>query len=180
MPYDLGSFPEDNTKKLEVKDYVDVKKQAAKLGHTIPDEIVLLPSSFESAQSRNDLVYAAGTDTVKKLLVQKGLPVVKLEQDGQEYPHTVQHAFEWIGPVILFTAAAVSQDPAIVSVALSVISNYLTDWFRGEPKENRRVSLKIVKETKDGDYKTVEYSGPIEGLHEVGEIVDRLDDEKQS
>jgi hypothetical protein len=56
----------------------------------------------------------------------------------------------------------------------------LTDWFRGEPKENRRVSLKIVKETKDGDYKTVEYSGPIEGLHEVGEIVDRLDDEKQS
>jgi hypothetical protein len=35
MPYDLSSFPEDNTKKLEVKNYVDVKKQAAK--HTGED-----------------------------------------------------------------------------------------------------------------------------------------------
>jgi hypothetical protein len=46
----LDRFPEDNTKNLEVKDYVDVKKKAAKLGHTIPDGIVLLPSSFESAR----------------------------------------------------------------------------------------------------------------------------------
>jgi hypothetical protein len=44
------------------------------------------------------------------------------------------------------------------------ISNYLTDLFRGEPKENRRASLTIVKETKDGDYKRVDHSGPPEGL----------------
>jgi hypothetical protein len=180
MPYDLGSFLEDNTNRLEVKDYVDVKKQAAKLGHTIPDGIVLLPSSFKSAQTTNDLVYTAGTDTVKKLLVQAGVPAAKLEQDGQEYPHAVQHTLEWIGPVILFTAAAVSQNPAIISVALGVISNYLTDWFRGEPKENRSASLTIVKETKDGDYKSVDYSGPPEGLSKVADILDRFDDEKQS
>jgi hypothetical protein len=35
MPYNLSRFPQDNTKKLEVKDYVDVKKQAAK--HTWED-----------------------------------------------------------------------------------------------------------------------------------------------
>jgi hypothetical protein len=33
MLYDLDPVPEDNTRKPEVKDYVDVKKQAAKLGH---------------------------------------------------------------------------------------------------------------------------------------------------
>jgi hypothetical protein len=180
MPYDLDHVPEDNTNRPQVEDYVDVKKQAAKLGHTITDGIVLLPSSFEVAQSRNDLVYAASTDTVRKLLVQAGVPAATLEQDGQEYPRTAQHALEWIGPVILIGASVVSQNPEIVSITLGVISNYLTDWFRGEPKENRRVSLKIVKQTKDGDYKTVEYNGPIEGLHEVGGIVDRLDDEKQS
>jgi hypothetical protein len=176
----LGRFPEDNTNWPEVKDYLDVKKQAAKLGHTIPDGIVLLPSSFEVAQSRNDLVYAAGTDTVRKLLVQAGVPVAELEQDGQDYPRTVQHALEWIGPVILISAAAVSQNPEIVSITLGVISNYLTDWFRGEPKENRSASLTIVKETKDGDYKRVDYSGPAEGLREVKDILDRFDDEKQS
>jgi hypothetical protein len=30
MPYDLSRFPQDNMKKLEVKDYVDVKKQGGK------------------------------------------------------------------------------------------------------------------------------------------------------
>jgi hypothetical protein len=55
---------------------------------------------------------------------------------------------EWIGPVIIITAAAVSQNPEIVSITLKVTSNYLTDWFRGVSKENRRASLTIVKETK--------------------------------
>jgi hypothetical protein len=36
MLYDLDPVPEDNTRKPEVKDYVDVKKQAAKLGHLNP------------------------------------------------------------------------------------------------------------------------------------------------
>jgi hypothetical protein len=179
MPYDLGSFPEDNTKKLEVKDYVDVKKKAAKLGHTIPDGIVLLPSSFESAQTRNDLVYAAGTDTVKKLLVQAGVPAAKLEKDGQEYPRTVQHAFEWIGPVILFTAAAVSQNPEIVSITLGVISNYLTDWFRGVPKQERTARLKMVEE-KDGRYKIFDYNGPPENLGQVKDAMDRFYNERQN
>jgi hypothetical protein len=176
----LGSFADDNTNRLEVKDYVDIKKQAAKLGHTIPGGIVLLPSSFEVAQSRNDLVYAPGTDTVRKLLVQAGVSAATLEQDGQEYPHKVQHALEWIGPVILIGASAMSQNPEIISITLGIISNYLTDWFRGEPKENRTASLTIVKETKGGNYKRVDYNGPPEGLSKVKDILDRFDDEKQS
>ena len=41
--YDLDPVPEDNTRKPEVKDYVDVKKQAAKLGHPNPATRVCLP-----------------------------------------------------------------------------------------------------------------------------------------
>ena len=41
--YDLDPVPEDNTRKPEVKDYVDVKKQAAKHGHLNPDARVCLP-----------------------------------------------------------------------------------------------------------------------------------------
>ena len=42
MLYDLDPVPEDNTRKPEVKDYVDVKKQAAKLGHPNPATQVCL------------------------------------------------------------------------------------------------------------------------------------------
>jgi hypothetical protein len=173
----LEHIPEGNALGSEVKDYVDVKKQAEKLGYAIPDGVVLLPLTFESAQNPNDLIYAAGTDTVRKLLVQEGIPTVKLEQES---PHLEKHALEWMGPVILFTAAAISQNPAIVSVTLGVISNYLTDWFRGVPKENRTASLKLVKETKGGYYKSLYYKGPAENLSQVKDILDRFDDEKQS
>ncbi len=142
--------------------------------------MVLLPLTFESAQSPNELIYAASTDTVRKLLVQKRVPTVKLEQEGQEYPHAEQHALEWMGPVILFTAASISQNPEIVSITLGVISNYLTDWFRCVPKENRRASLKMVKETKDGDYKSFEFSGPPENLGQVKDIMDRFENEWQN
>jgi hypothetical protein len=43
MLYDLDPVPEDNTRKPEVKNYVDVKKQAAKLGHPNPATRVCLP-----------------------------------------------------------------------------------------------------------------------------------------
>lgn len=43
MPYDLDPVPDDNTRKPEVKDYVDVKKQAAKLRHLNPATRVRLP-----------------------------------------------------------------------------------------------------------------------------------------
>lgn len=130
---DLSSFPADNRKKLEVRNYVNVREQAAKLGQTIPDGIVLLPSSFESAKNASALIYADTIDTVRKLLVQAGVPAAKMEKDGEQYPRTVQHALEWIGPVILISAAAYSQNPEIVTITLNVISNYLTDWFRGVP-----------------------------------------------
>ena len=43
MLYDLDPVPEDNTRKPEVKNYVDVKKRAAKLGHLNPATRVGLP-----------------------------------------------------------------------------------------------------------------------------------------
>jgi hypothetical protein len=64
-----------------------------------------------------------------------------------------------IEPVILFTAAAISQSHEIVSVTPCIISNYLTEWFGISPKENRNASLTIVKETKDGYYKSLDYDG---------------------
>ena len=74
----------------------------------------MLTSSFESVHTTNYLVHAATTDTVRKLLVWTGVPVARLEQDGQDYPRMVQHASEWIGPVILISAAVVIQNPEIV------------------------------------------------------------------
>jgi hypothetical protein len=59
------------------------------------------------------------------------------------------HALEWIGPIVLFSAAAISQNPEIMSITLGVISNYLADWFRAVPKQGRTAKLKMVQKTKE-------------------------------
>jgi hypothetical protein len=90
------------------------------------------------------------------------------------------HALEWIGPAILFSTAAISQNPEIVSITLGVISNYLTDWFRGVPKQERTARLKMVEETKEGIYKIFDYDGSPENLGPIKDAMDRFYDERQS
>ncbi len=86
------------------------------------------------------------------------------------------HALEWIGLVVLFSAAAISQNPEIVSITLGVISNYLTDWFRGVPKQERTARLKMVQGTKEGTYKIFDYSGPVENLGPIKDAMDSFYD----
>jgi hypothetical protein len=174
----LHRLPPNDDKKLEVGDYINIREKAAELGCAIPEGVVLLPFSFERAKDRKDLVYADSADTVKKLLTQAGVPALKIDRDGEHYSRAVYHSLEWIGPLILITAAAYTQDPNVISVTLNVLSNYLTDWFRGVPKENRKATLTFVKEMKDGAYKRLDYSGPPENLKDVKDILDRLDNEK--
>jgi len=54
-----------------------------------------------------------------------------------------------------------------VTIALNVISSYLTEWFKGIPKNNRKVKLSIVLETKKKEYKKIEYEGPPDGLKQL-------------
>jgi hypothetical protein len=90
------------------------------------------------------------------------------------------HALNWIGPAILFSAAAISQNPEIVSITLGVISNYLTDRFRGVPKQERTARLKMVQETKEGSYKIFDYDGPAENLGQIKDAMDRFYNERQN
>jgi hypothetical protein len=88
------------------------------------------------------------------------------------------HALKWIGLVILFSAAAISQNPELVSITLGVIANYLTDWFRNVPKKDGAAKLKMVQGTKDGSYRIFDYDGPVESLVPIRDTMDNFYDER--
>ena len=90
------------------------------------------------------------------------------------------HVLKWIGLVILFSAATITQNPEIVSITLGVISNYLTDWFRNVPKKERTARLKMVQDTKEGRYKIFDYDGPAENLGPIQDAMDRFYAEPQN
>jgi hypothetical protein len=90
------------------------------------------------------------------------------------------HTLEWIGPVILFSAVAISHNPEIMPITLGVVSNYLADWFRDVPKKERTARLKMVQKTKEENYKIFDYDGRAENLGPIKDAIGTFYDERQN
>lgn len=155
----------------EVSNYINVTERAAVLGCNIPTRIALLPRNFEDAGSREDLLHESSAPTVRILLRQAGISETPLELEGEKFPERSEKDFErWIAPIIFVSGAFLTQNPHAIALALGVISNYLTDFFKGIPS-GKRVTLDVVVETSLKKYKKVHYEGPPEGLRELPSII---------
>lgn len=162
---------------IKVSDFIDVKKKAQEIGCNIPSHIALLPRNFDTALSKEELIHESTTPTVRVLWRQNGITETPLEQPEEIIPSIVEKAFEWVGPTIFISAMLLSQNPHLVTVALNVISNYLTEWFRGIPRDSRKAKLSIIIETKSELYKKIEYEGPPDGLKDLPEVIRELHNE---
>lgn len=163
---------------IKVEDYPDVKKKAKDLDCNIPDSIAILPRNFESAKSKEELFHEDTTATIRVIWRQNDIVETPLEKEGEDIPFLVEEAFGWIGPLIFFASTFIVQNPYLIDVSLGVISNYLTDWFKGITDIEKKVKLDIVVETKSGSYKKIQFEGPPEGLKELPEIIRSTHDEQ--
>jgi len=162
---------------LKISDFVNAEQKAKELGLEIPNSITILPQNFEFAKSKDELIYESTAATVRKLWQYNNIPETRLEKPQDKIPFSAHEAFEWVAPIIFVSAALISENPALVTLALNVISIYLTDWFKGIPQDKQRVRLSIVLENKNKCYKKIEYNGSTEGLRELPEIIEKTYDE---
>ena len=161
-----------------MSNYVDVKKRVEELHCNMPVSIALLPRNFADARSRDELVHESTAPTVRTLWRQNAITETPLERPGEKFPMVSEKAFTaWICPVIFVSYLLMSQNPHMITVALNIISNYLTGWFKGIPKDHRRVKLDIIVETKGANYKRVEYEGPLDGLRDLPAVIKEVNDE---
>jgi len=160
----------------KITDYVDVNKKMADLCCRYPERMALLPINFESATSIAELLQASEAATIKKLLVAEGLPFDDIVDRHQRPPYVKNKNFEWVPPVLFVSASLYSQNPELVSVALNILANYATDFFKGM-RGAHEVSLNIVVEKKNKTYKKIVYQGPIEGLKDLVEVIREVGNE---
>src|ERR1700676_1824856 len=127
----------------KITDYVDVSKKMADLGCRYPERMALLPINFESATSISEFLQASEAATIKKLLLAEALPLDDIVDRSQRPPYLKNKSHEWIAPIIFISASLYSQNQELVSVALNVLGNYATDFFKGIG-ETHEVNLNIV------------------------------------
>jgi hypothetical protein len=162
---------------FHIEDSINVKQKAQDLNCNIPTSIAILPRNFENAPSKDELVHADTTSTIRVLWRQNGIIETPIEKETESIPFVVEESFEWIGPIIFFTATFISQNPHLIDISIGVISNYLTDWFKGIRKEERKTKLDIIVETPSGVYKKIRYEGSPDGLKDLPGIIRSIKDE---
>ncbi|MCI0485918.1 MAG: hypothetical protein L0229_04880 [Blastocatellia bacterium] len=156
---------------IQITDYVNVAERAKELGCNVPTGIALLPRNFDTVASKDDLIHESSVADIRILWRQAELNETRIEKEGDKLPQAQEKSFEWVGPIIFVSALYFSQNPQGVSIALNIISNYLTGFFKGIPG-NKKVRLDVVVEqTKSQKCLKVHYEGDVEGLAEVSKVI---------
>ncbi|KAB8049568.1 hypothetical protein GCN78_16885 [Janthinobacterium rivuli] len=156
----------------EVHDYISVSAKLAQWGINPPAGFAILPFNLAEARSTTELRQHAESETVKKLLRTNNIAYSEVFDADSQPAYLQQYGFEWFGPTLFFTAAALSQNPSVLSVSLGIVTNYLYDLFKGA--KNGTASLDVIIEKADGSCKKVNYKGSPEGLASVADIVREL------
>lgn len=96
----------------------------------------------------------------------------QLEIDYLTKPEALieQRSGEWFAPVLMFTSIALVENPALISITCGIISNYVTDFFKGQATP--KIRLKVIhKETKSTKLTEISYEGDLEGLNKLEEAI---------
>jgi hypothetical protein len=162
---------------IKISDYIDIKKRAQELGCNIPTSITLIPRYFKEAKVKQELMHEDTAATVRILWRQNGITETPLEQLGEKFPCLGEKSFEWIAPTFFISASLLSNNQFLIQIALNVISDYLSDFFKGIPIHNRKVKLSIIVENRRGNYKNIDYEGTADGLKNLPKIIREIHDE---
>jgi hypothetical protein len=152
-----------------VTDFVCVADRALELGCQPPSSIAVLPENFATATTRKELLFGSEAATIKKVLKAGDLPVDDLTPSGERFASIHNKHFEW-APLLFISGALVSGNPHAVSVALGVISNYATDFFKGMPGKVVRLSV-VVERRSDRVCKKLTYEGDVAGLSSIANAI---------
>ncbi len=159
---------------VQVSEYIDVKERCLELGKNVPTGLAILPINFDIVSSKDELVHEDSVSTIRKLWRKAGIDETKIEKDGDKIPYEQRKSFELALPTVFISFSLLSQNPGLVSIALNIISNYATDFFKGVAGE-RKVKLDIVVEqSKTKKCKQIHYEGDIEGLNQLHQLIKEL------
>jgi hypothetical protein len=157
---------------IAVEDYVRVDERANELGCSLPTRLAVLPINFETAATCADLRNASHTETVIKLLKGERIPIGTFLPQHEHLPYVVNKHFQWLGPTLFIPLALLNENPQIVSLAIGVLSNCITDFFKGVPRQQRNVKLTIVIEAEPKRiYEKITYEGDVDGLNSLPKII---------
>ena len=157
-----------------ITDYSDVPERAKALNLTAPTGIALLPRNFLDAKEAKELLHEGSVQTVRSLFRQNNIEETRIETGQVKIPAIHENEFALFLPTLFVSYLIWTGNPSLVSIALNIISNYATDFFKGITGKTK-VSLDVIVQNEKGKgSKKIHYEGGPDGLKEISEIIGKV------
>ena len=159
--------------KTNISDYIHVFEKLDELGCTYSEGIAILPMNFETATPTTAIQHSMGTLAIGKLFRMNDVPCSGIRRENEKPTYIGHRSVEWVLPTLFFSAPLFLANPAIVTIALGIIANFLTDALKKTGrKQTGKLDIVIEKEKgKSKTYKKISYEGPIDEMSKLDEIV---------
>ena len=155
-----------------IEEYINLTHRFKELKCPEPGSYCFLPENIADAKSIKEFIYTDNTQTIRKLFKLNNLPEDRLESTAASYRQ--RRSIDWYSPALFIGFTLWSQNSDLISVGLNVLSDYITDFFKGSfGKKNVKIDI-IVETTPKKTYKKISYEGSAEGLKNLPEIINSL------
>lgn len=161
---------------IQTAEYIDVQQRAVELGCNVPTKLAFLPINFEEAKINDDLVFEDSVLTLRKLWRKAGIAETRIEKEGKQISYEQKKSLDAILPTVFISFSLLSQNPTLVTLALSIISNYVTDFFKGMIGKRKIMIDIVVEQDEEKKSKRIRYEGNAEGLTTLAQIIKELKD----
>ncbi|MBP1840755.1 hypothetical protein [Formosa algae] len=161
--------------KENITDFINLDEKLKELKFTPESDFYILPENIETAKSSEDLVFTETTTEIKKYLNQNGVEIQVLQKGGLKLRQ--RKSVDFYAPLIFVGFTMLSENSTLLTIGINVLSNYVTDYFKGT-FGSKNVKLEIIVETKPKkEYKSINYEGNVDGLKDLPKIIKALKNE---
>jgi len=161
---------------IDIEDAPLIHELASALGCPTPKDLALLPLNFETAAAPSDFLYDSAAATVRTLFRTSQIPLQDLLPSDIPRRHLSYKNADWVGPTLFIGYALVSDNGNLLNVALGVIANYLTDFFKGMGKPPTIKMDFVVEQTPHNTYRRLKFEGTPDALSKLHEIIRAISD----
>ncbi|PQJ08965.1 hypothetical protein CJD36_021385 [Flavipsychrobacter stenotrophus] len=156
----------------EAINYINLDNRFKDLNCIEPSTFCFLPENIEDAKSMDEFIYTDNALVLRKLFKANNLPEERLHDNISKTRQ--RRSADWYGPTLFIGYSLWTQNPNMVSIGLSVIANYVTDFFKGSFGE-KKIKLEIVIETTPKKiYKKLTYEGDAQGLKNIEDLIKKM------
>lgn len=153
--------------KTLISDYINVRDKYQVEKWDLKEDIAFIPSNLEF--ETNEYFYANSVKSLKTVFRNNDLNFDVI--DSKEIAYQQLNSFEWIGPTLFFGVSMLSDNQHLISISLSVIASYLTDFFRGTSGDNKVKLDIVVEKEKNKIYKKIQFEGSVDSLKDLPRVI---------